>query len=59
VGDPMYGPPGQAAPLSSRRFEPPPMGLRAVSLSYPDPFTKRPVRIQAPTEEFLQRFGFK
>jgi 23S rRNA pseudouridine1911/1915/1917 synthase len=34
------------------------LGLRAVRLSYVDPFTRRQVRIQAPTDEFLQRFGF-
>jgi 23S rRNA pseudouridine1911/1915/1917 synthase len=59
VGDPMYGPATKAAPVAARRGEPPPMGLRAVSLAYRDPFTKRPVRIMAPAEPFLNRFGFK
>jgi 23S rRNA pseudouridine1911/1915/1917 synthase len=58
VGDPMYGPVAKPAPVT-RRAEPPPMGLRAVSLSYADPFTKRPVRIKAPVEEFLHKFGFQ
>jgi RluA family pseudouridine synthase len=34
------------------------LALRAVRLGYVDPFTRRQVRIQAPTEEFLRRFGF-
>lgn len=48
VGDSLYGPskPGR------------PMALRAVQLQYRDPFTRRPVRIQAPTEAFLKQFGF-
>jgi len=33
-------------------------GLRAVRLAYVDPFTKRRVRIHAPTEDFLREFGF-
>jgi RluA family pseudouridine synthase len=32
--------------------------LRAVELSYTDPFQKRPVRVMAPTDEFLRRFHF-
>jgi RluA family pseudouridine synthase len=35
-----------------------PLGLRAVRLAYADPFTRRSVDIQAPTEKFLQEFGF-
>lgn len=34
------------------------LGLRAAALSYPDPFTRRLVRIEAPCAEFLQAFGF-
>jgi len=34
------------------------MGLRAVGLAYQDPFTRRPVTIRAPVEEFLEYFGF-
>lgn len=59
LGDPLYGSP--LKPLEKKRqanlkF---PIGLRAVQLSYSDPFTKRPVRIQAPTENFVREFGFK
>lgn len=50
VGDVLYGPPASGQPGS--------LGLRAVRLSYADPFTRRPVRIQAPTADFLHEFGF-
>ena len=50
IGDPVYG----SAPGAKGEE----MGLRAVELSYQDPFQHRPVRIQAPTEEFRSRFGF-
>ena len=46
LGDWLYGGPG-------REF-----ALRAVELSYTDPFLKRPVRVTAPTDEFLRRFHF-
>ncbi len=46
LGDSLYGGPG-------RDF-----ALRAVELSYIDPFQKRPVRVTARTDEFLRRFGF-
>ena len=36
-----------------------PLALRAVALSYPDPFTGRPVHIQAPWAEFVEAFGFR
>ena len=35
------------------------LGLRAVRLAYHDTFTRRPVTIIAPAEEFLKEFGFK
>ncbi len=35
------------------------LGLRAVRLTYKDTFTRRPVTILAPTENFLSEFGFK
>jgi tRNA pseudouridine32 synthase/23S rRNA pseudouridine746 synthase len=35
-----------------------PLALRAVELSYLDPFSKRPVRIRADSLEFLSAFGF-
>jgi 23S rRNA pseudouridine1911/1915/1917 synthase len=49
LGDALYG--GPACPEG--------LGLRAVSLAYRDPFTRRAVRITAPVEEFLRRFGFE
>jgi 23S rRNA-/tRNA-specific pseudouridylate synthase len=47
-GDEMYG-----------RGEEAPMGLRAVGLSYRDPFTKRPTAIRAPVKDFLRAYGFE
>jgi len=35
------------------------LGLRAVRLAYKDTFTRRPVNIIAPSENFLKEFGFK
>ncbi len=35
------------------------LGLRAVRLAYKDTFTRRPVNILAPAENFLKEFGFK
>lgn len=34
------------------------MGLRAVSLGYQDPFTRKHVSIHAPIEDFLKQFSF-
>ena len=48
VGDELYGKLGNDLPL----------GLRAVRLAYTDPFTKRPVEINAPTKCFLKDYGF-
>jgi len=50
VGDSLYG-------TSEERCDS--LGLRAVSLSYSDPFTRRQVRIQALADEFCKRFGFE
>ena len=48
VGDELYG-----------RLETDlPLGLRAVRLGFMNPFTKQRVDIRAPTEGFLQRYGF-
>ena len=41
-----------AAPLEN-------LGLRAISLAYTDPFTRRWVQIRAPSEEFLREYGFE
>jgi 23S rRNA-/tRNA-specific pseudouridylate synthase len=48
VGDEMYG--------STARKE---LGLRAVRLGYTDPFSRRPVDIRAPIEEFCRKYGFQ
>ena len=50
VGDPLYG-----RGETSRRAG---LGLRAVRLSYLDPFTRRRVDIRAPLEEFVREYGF-
>lgn len=50
VGDPIYG---KNAPGGERL-----LGLRAVALSYQDPFRRSNVRILAPADEFLRNFGF-
>lgn len=48
VGDELYGSVNRAG-----------LALRAVGLAYTDPFTKRPVRIRAPIEEFCRNYGFE
>jgi 23S rRNA pseudouridine1911/1915/1917 synthase len=45
IGDELYGTRGEA------------MALRAVGLAYRDPFTRKPVAIRAPVEEFLVDWG--
>jgi 23S rRNA pseudouridine1911/1915/1917 synthase len=52
VGDERYGVAAAKAPDEY------PLALRAVSLSYTDPFSHRPVRITAPAKQFLSAFGF-
>jgi 23S rRNA pseudouridine1911/1915/1917 synthase len=47
-GDDMYGTP-----------HPQGLALRAVGLEYIDPFTRRPVRINAPAGDFCRSHGFK
>jgi 23S rRNA pseudouridine1911/1915/1917 synthase len=47
VGDDLYGQAGGA------------LALRAVGLSYTDPFTQRRVEIRAPIEEFCREYGFE
>jgi RluA family pseudouridine synthase len=51
VGDELYG--------SAGKGKGPNLGLRAVTLSYRDPFTRRDVRIQASVDWFLQEYGFR
>jgi 23S rRNA pseudouridine1911/1915/1917 synthase len=53
VGDPLYGPDPAAASKGRQR-----LGLRAIKLSYPDPFLRRVIHIQAPAEDFLAEYGF-
>lgn len=52
LGDRLYGNLEKAPP----EF---PLALRAVSLAYTDPFTKKPVRIVADAARFKRTFGFK
>ncbi len=47
VGDEMYGTDDTKG-----------LGLRAIYLSYKDPFTRRPIHINAPTRQFVKVFGF-
>jgi 23S rRNA pseudouridine1911/1915/1917 synthase len=49
VSDELYG-----RPTGKLEF-----GLRAVRLAYRDPFTKRPVEINAPVKYFLKDYGFE
>lgn len=48
VGDPFYG-------RSNDGFD---LGLRAVRLAFPDPFTRRRVEIRARIEPFCREYGF-
>ena len=50
VGDELYGP----QPVKKGET----LGLRAVSLSYVDPFVRRRVDITAPVGEFVREYGF-
>ena len=50
MGDELYG--------RSKDLDGQPFALRAVSLCYVDPFTKRKVAIEAPSNEFLREYGF-
>lgn len=56
-GDDLYGSPKADGTVRWDRREFP-MGLRAVSLEYQDPFTRRHITIRAPVEGFLRAFGF-
>lgn len=47
TGDILYG-----------RHHPAGLGLRAVEMTYQDPFTRKSVRIRAPREGFSEAFGF-
>jgi len=52
-GDPFYNPKEIARP-KARRIR---MALRAIKLSFPDPFQNRTIHIEAPTDEFVKQFG--
>jgi RluA family pseudouridine synthase len=56
LGDSMYGAKGAAARLTGL---PPGLALRAYFMEYKDPFTRRPIWVKAPVEEFLRAYGFK
>ena len=53
VGDELYGPVTKGVSKGKAR-----LGLRSVFLGYKDPFTRRPIRIEAPAGEFLREFNF-
>ncbi len=51
VGDELYG--------KRAAGKLPPLGLRAIELSYNDPFTRGRVEIRAPVEDFVREYGFQ
>ena len=53
VGDDLYGPDARNAARNRAS-----LGLRSIFLGYKDPFTQKPVRIEAPAEGFVKEFGF-
>jgi len=57
VGDELYGA-GDARDAKGKHPVEFPMGLRAISLAYADPFGRRQVHIRAPSVQFLAAFGF-
>ncbi len=59
LGDALYGRP-LAAPAApgGKRSGLTPMSLRAIDLTYIDPFTRKPVEIHAPFEEFVRSHHF-
>ncbi|MEP6662666.1 MAG: RluA family pseudouridine synthase [Verrucomicrobiota bacterium] len=59
LGDPLYGKPLEVLPTKRQIKLQFPIGLRSVSLSYFDPFSKKRIRIHAPSENFVREFGFK
>lgn len=50
LGDELYGPSAAGAQQI--------LALRAVSLAYRDPFTRRQVEINAPIVSFVHEYGF-
>jgi 23S rRNA pseudouridine1911/1915/1917 synthase len=64
IGDSLYGPASpsssSSAPSRTRSRTPrPALALRAIDLAYTDPFTKMPVAVHAPFDEFVRRYGFE
>lgn len=60
VGDDIYGPDaGKGHKGLPKQRIPFPLGLRAASLSYFDPFLRKNTRIRAPMDEFVTAFGFQ
>ena len=53
VGDPLYG-----KPLPRGASDEFPLALRAIHLAYRNPFDRRQVVVDAPSERFLEAFGF-
>jgi len=58
VGDELYGAVDKP-PTDHRRRANEPLGLRAITLAYVDPFTRRRVQIRAPMEDFVREYGFE
>jgi RluA family pseudouridine synthase len=60
VGDDFYGPDaGRGHKFLPKQRAAFPLGLRAASLTYYDPFLHKNTRIKAPLDEFISAFGFK
>lgn len=61
VGDELYGtmknPPTHR--IRGKRSAGEHLGLRAITLAYVDPFTRRRIEIRAPMEEFVREYGFE
>ncbi len=53
LNDPLYGP-----ATARRQKEGSTLALRAIAISYHDPFRHRLVNITAPSQAFLERYGF-
>jgi len=58
AGDELYGVASGQAGGKTKGSRSIPLGLRSVYLGYTDPFSKRRIAIEAPTEAFLREFGF-
>jgi 23S rRNA pseudouridine1911/1915/1917 synthase len=54
LGDPFYNP-KEIAKVKAGRVR---LALRAVKVNFPDPFQKRTIQIEAPTDDFMKQFGF-